>query len=200
MTRDRDVAAFDERARRYDEGWLGRLHHEIAERTAGLAATTGESPAAILDVGCGTGDLLRLLARRWPGTEQLVGVDPAPSMIEIAAAAADDGRLRFSSGVAERLPFPDGAFELVVSTTSFDHWADQQAGLRESARVLAPGGRLVLVDQFSAWLLPTLVAGRRDKARTRRRAERLLAAAGFDAPAWHPLYGGIIKAVAATRP
>lgn len=200
MTRDRDIAAFDERARRYGQGWLGRLHHEIAERTARLVATGGEPPAAVLDVGCGTGDLLRLLARRYPGAEQLVGVDPAPSMIEIAAAAADDRRLRFSSGVAEHLPFPDGAFRLVVSTTSFDHWADQQAGLRECARVLAAGGRLMLVDQFSAWLLPTLVAGRRDKARTRRRAERLLAAAGFGAPAWHDLYGGIIKAVTARRP
>ena len=199
MTRDRDVAAFEARAGRYGEGWLGRLHHEIADRTARLVAAGGEPPAAVLDVGCGTGELLRLLARQYPTAEQLVGVDPAPSMIEVAATAADDGRLRFSSGVAEHLPFPDGTFGLVVSTTSFDHWADQQAGLRECARVLAPGGHLILVDQFSGWLLPTLVGGRRNKARTRRRAERLLATAGFTAPVWHALYGPIIKAVAATR-
>jgi SAM-dependent methyltransferase len=51
------------------------------------------------------------------------------------------GRLR---QLVEVLPFPEGSFDLVVSTTSFDHWADQRAGLRECARVLAPGGWLVL--------------------------------------------------------
>ena len=68
---------------------------------------------------------------------------------------------RFQAGTAEHLPGPDGAFDLVVSTTSFDHWADQQAGLRECARVMAPGGCLVLVDQFSPLYLPTLIGSRR---------------------------------------
>jgi ubiquinone/menaquinone biosynthesis C-methylase UbiE len=87
----------------------------------------------------------------------------------------------------------------VVSTTSFDHWADQRAGLAECARVLAPGGCLVLADLFSALLLPTLLAGRRGKARTRRRAARLLTAAGLHAPRWRRLYAVIIQAVAATK-
>jgi len=99
-------------------------------------------------------------------------------MIEAAEVAARDERLGFSVGTAEELPYPGTSFDLVVSTTSFDHWADQQAGLRECARVLAPGGRLVLVDLFSPWLIPTLIGGRRGKARTRRRAGRLLSAAG----------------------
>lgn len=85
-----------------------------------------------------------------------------------------------------------------VSTTSFDHWADQQAGLAECARVLAPGGCLVLADQFSVLLLPTLLAGRRGQARTRRRAAHLLTAAGLRAPQWHRLYAVIIQAVTAT--
>jgi len=53
---------------------------------------------------------------------------------------------------AERLPWPAATFDLVVSTTSFDHWADQRAGLAECARVLAPGGCLYgfedLVDEI----------------------------------------------------
>ena len=100
-------------------------------------------------------------------------------MIEAAATAADDPRLQFFVGTAERLPFPDRSFDLVVTTTSFDHWSDQQAGLRECARVHAPGGLLVLVDVFSVWLIPTLVGARHGKARTRRRAATLLSAAGF---------------------
>jgi ubiquinone/menaquinone biosynthesis C-methylase UbiE len=89
------------------------------------------------------------------------------------------------------------AFDLVVTTTSFDHWSDQQAGLRECARVLTPGGYLVLVDVFSPRLIPTLVGARRVKARTRPRVGRLLSAAGFTSLAWHDVYA-IIKAVTAT--
>jgi len=87
----------------------------------------------------------------------------------------------------------------VVSTTSFDHWADQQAGLTECARVMVPGGTLVLVDQFSSLLLPTLLAGRRGKARTKRRASKLVSAAGFRSLRWHDLYAVIIRAVTASK-
>jgi ubiquinone/menaquinone biosynthesis C-methylase UbiE len=194
----RDVAAFDERAPGYEQGWRGRLHHDIAGRAAELAVSVHPAPGRVLDIGCGTGYLLRLLARRYPEATDLAGIDAAPSMIDAAERAADERRMRFTVGAAERLPYPDGAFDLVVSTTSFDHWADQGAGLSECARILAPGGHLVLADQFSLLLLPTLLAGRRGKARTRRRASRLLSASGFRGLAWHDLYALIIKAVTAT--
>jgi SAM-dependent methyltransferase len=86
----------------------------------------------------------------------------------------------------------------VISTTSFDHWTDQAAGLAECHRVLAPGGRFVLADLFSLALLPTLIGGRSDRARTRLRATKLLAAAGFRSVTWHRLHSGIIRAVTAT--
>jgi ubiquinone/menaquinone biosynthesis C-methylase UbiE len=196
--RYRDVAAFDERATGYDQGWLGRLHHDIAGQTAETALTATAAPGRVLDVGCGSGYLLRLLASRCPGAAELAGVDAAPGMIKVAAASATDERLRFSVGAAEHLPFRDGSFDLVVSVTSFDHWSDQQAGLAECHRVLVPGGHLVLVDQFSGWLVPTLVFSRSGKARTRRRVDRLLDAAGFGPVAWHRVYAVIINAAVAT--
>jgi ubiquinone/menaquinone biosynthesis C-methylase UbiE len=199
MTRDRDVAAFDQRARDYEEGWRGRLHHEIADRTADLALASVPAPQRILDVGCGTGYLLRQLAARCPQASELAGIDAAPAMIDVAAATAADDRLHFRVGTAEELPWPAGTFDLVVSTTSFDHWADQQAGLTECARVMVPGGTLVLADQFSSLLLPTLLGGRRGKARTKRRASRLVTAAGLRSPRWHNLYAVIIRAVTATK-
>ncbi|HTT51108.1 MAG TPA: class I SAM-dependent methyltransferase [Streptosporangiaceae bacterium] len=196
MTRDRDVAAFGARAAGYEDGWLGRLHHEIADRCVDLVLACAPSPQRILDVGCGTGYLLRRLAQHCPGATELAGIDAAPAMVEAARNAAADGRLSFLAGPAEQLPYPAGTFDVVVSTTSFDHWADQRAGLAQCARVMAPGGHLVLADLFSAWLRPTLVAGRRDKARTRRRATRLLAGAGFHSVAWHHVYPLIHAATA----
>jgi ubiquinone/menaquinone biosynthesis C-methylase UbiE len=199
MTADRDVAAFGRRAQGYDHGWRGRLHHEIADRVAGLALACLPAPVRVLDIGCGTGYLLGLLAAHAPQARALAGIDAAPEMIEAARATATDGRLCFVVGAAERLPWPDATFDLVVSTTSFDHWADQQQGLAECARVLVPGGSLVLADQFSVLLLPTLLAGRRGKARTKRRATRLLTAAGLRSPHWHRRYAVIIQPVTAMK-
>ncbi len=197
MPAARDVADFDARATGYEAGWLGRLHREIADRTARLALAADPAPRRLLDVGCGTGYLLRTLAGRCPDAEELVGIDPAPSMVEVATRSAADQRLRFSRGVAEQLPYPDATFDLIVSTTSFDHWSDQLAGLRECRRVLQPHGTLILVNQFSLWLTPTLVGSRRGKSRTKRRGTRLLRAAGFDRVAWSALHAVIINAVTA---
>ncbi len=200
MPPHRDLAAYDDRARSYDRGWRGRLHHVISERTAALATAVVAAPQHVLDVGCGTGYLLRVLAGRYPGAQSLAGIDAAPNMIETAKGSSDDNRLTFVTGVAEHLPFDDAAMDLVVSSTSFDHWSDQGAGLRECARVLRPGGHLVLVDQFSGWLLPTLAVSRRGKARTRGRAGRLLARAGFERPEWHRVCAVIINGAVAKRP
>ncbi len=199
MARDRDVAAFGERAQRYDEGWLGQMHHQIADRTADLALNCVPAPTRILDVGCGTGYLLGRLAARAPQAGALAGIDAAPAMIRTARDAATDDRLRFVVGTAERLPWPAGTFDLVVSTTSFDHWADQRAGLAQCAQVLAPGGCLVLADLFSVLLLPTQLAGRRGRARTKRRATQLVTQAGLHSPHWHRLYAVIIQALTVTK-
>jgi ubiquinone/menaquinone biosynthesis C-methylase UbiE len=198
MSRDRDVQAFHDRSSGYESGYLGQMHADIVTRAADLALAYCSSPDRVLDVGCGTGLLLRELASRLPGATALTGIDAAAGMIEQARARAVDARLSFVQGTAERLPFPERAFDLVVSTTSFDHWTDQPAGLVECHRVLVPGGLFVLADMCSTWLLPTLVGSRRDRARTPLRATRLLARAGFRSVTWHRLYAVIIKAVTAT--
>ncbi len=199
VARDRDVAAFDRRSAAYEAGWRGRLHRDIAEHTLVLASRPAGAARRILDVGCGTGYLLRRLALLAPAASELIGIDPAPGMIAAARASAADPRLRFLHGAAEQLPFPAESFELVVSTTSFDHWVDQQAGLGECARVLSQDGCLILSDQFSAWLLPTLLLGRRGRARTKRQATQLLLAAGFRAVEWHASTAVVIGLVSATK-
>jgi len=175
------------------------MHHDIVSRTADLALNSADAPRRVLDVGCGTGALLRLLAARLPEAEVLVGIDAAAGMIAAANSMANDPRLGFYEGFAESLPFPDESFELLVSSTSFDHWKDQGAGLVECARVLTPSGHLVLADLISPLLVPTLLFARRKRARTKHQAEVLLKAAGFRTTAWHRLYSLIIGSVVAVK-
>jgi len=204
-----DVAAFEARATTYEDGWRGRMHRDIADRTATLAAsvaTANGGSARVLDVGCGTGLVLRAVAARLPGAEVLAGVDAAAAMIEVARArAAGDpvsgSRLSFEQGMAEQLPFPDESFDLVVSAVSFHHWNDQAAGLAECHRVLAPGGRLVLTDLLWLGLVPALFRGsqHRRRARTRGEVEQLLRGAGFASPAWYRLYALVISTAVVAR-
>ena len=165
---------------------------------ADVAVRQAPDAKSVLDVGCGTGYLLVQLAARLPAAVELEGVDPAPAMVDVARSRAPhDRRLRFRTGIGEQLPFPDGVFDLVVSTTSFDHWSDQRAGLAECARVLARNGCFVLADQFSVWLLPTLLVGRRERVRTVPRADALLREVGFKATEWHGLGFWVVQAVTA---
>jgi len=99
----------------------------------------------VLDVGCGSGWLVRLIARLVP-QGRAAGVDVSDEMIRQAReVAAGDERVRFEVGSADRLPFPDATFTRVVSIESAYYWPDPAAGLREIGRVTAPGG--------SAWIL-----------------------------------------------
>ena len=178
---------------------MGRLHRDIADRTIHLALNCAPGAWRVLDIGCGTGYLLRQIAQQLPTAVELAGIDAAPGMVEVAQTLAPaSGRLHFSVGFVEKLPYPTGSFDLVVSTTSFDHWADQRAGLEECARVLVPGGHLVLTDLFSLLLVPTLLAGHRGRARTTARAGRLLTAAGFRSPRWHRIHTLFLRTVTAT--
>ncbi len=84
MPHDRDVGAFDERASRYESGWLGWLHHQIADRAMDFALACVPAPRRVLDVGCGTDYALRQLADRLSAATELAGIDPAPEMVRTA--------------------------------------------------------------------------------------------------------------------
>lgn len=104
-----------------------------------------QHPRWILDVGCGTGRLLVRLGSAYPQA-RLAGVDASPRMVHRAATARDQHRVRFAAAAAERLPFADVVFDLVVATLSVSHWGDAAAGLAEISRVMAPGATLVAAE------------------------------------------------------
>jgi ubiquinone/menaquinone biosynthesis C-methylase UbiE len=105
-------------------------------------------PQSILDVGCGTGRLLRKAAARWPAA-QLTGVDPANGMI--VKARESTPAATFYVSPSETLPLPDTSVDLVFSTVSFHHWEDQREGVRQVARVLRPRGYFYLADFWPAF-------------------------------------------------
>ena len=141
---EKDVERFDQWASTYEKSWMQRAFFDRAHQaTLVLAAGIVQQPASVLDIGCGTGKLLRRASTYWPQA-QLIGVDPANGMIEMAKRLAPNAT--FFTGMAEALPLEDASVDLALSTTSFHHWQDQAAGIREIARVLRPGGYFILVD------------------------------------------------------
>ena len=193
--RERDVVAYDRRAGGYERGPRGLLHREIARRVGVLAVSlVARTPAPrILDVWCGSGALLRFVGALRPEA-RLAGIDPAPEMVRVASSS----RLSVVQAAAESLPFGDGSFDLVVSSTSFSHWKDREAGLRECRRVLVPGGALLLADVFTSRTLPTRVFGPGGAAASREAADAAIRAAGFAAPRWRPVFASVIQAAVAT--
>ena len=154
MAQHGDIDRFNRWAGTYDRHWMQRLiFGRVQETTLELAALEVARPTAILDVGCGTGRLLRSAAVRFPGA-RLVGVDAAIEMVRQAEASTPAGTaIEFQQATAEELPFPDAQFDLVFSTVTFHHWRDQDRGIAEVARVLAPGGRWLLADFIAAGLM-----------------------------------------------
>lgn len=124
-----------------------------------------------MDVGCGTGRLLRAASVRWPEA-QLIGVDPAREMISQANRLYPNAAFKLAP--AESLPLPDESADIVLSSISFHHWADQKKGIQEIARVLRPGGLFCLADQTI--LLTRLFGGR---VKSRRQIRALLTGAGL---------------------
>jgi ubiquinone/menaquinone biosynthesis C-methylase UbiE len=96
----------------------------------------------ILDLGCGTGIVARVLRERLGGAARITGVDVSAPMIARARAVAPE--LDFREGDAMALPFADHAFDRVLSQQMLQFVPDPARALREARRVLAPGGRLVL--------------------------------------------------------
>jgi ubiquinone/menaquinone biosynthesis C-methylase UbiE len=145
-TSEDDVNRFNRWAATYDQSlmqrwYLAPIHSKMLDLIEQDELT--KPPRLILDVGCGTGRLLRAASVRWPEA-QLFGIDPAELMI--AEAKRNNPNAMFKVGSAEELPFADQSVDLILSSLSLHHWANQSKGLQEIARVLCPGGRFCLAD------------------------------------------------------
>lgn len=141
-TKENSKASFDRQAAGYDQGMRGQharsLYPLLLARLARIPFRTA------LDLGCGTGEMLRLLLQADPGRE-LYGLDLSEEMLAEARAKLQ-GRAALKVGDSERLPYPDGMFDVVYCNDSFHHYPAPEKVLGEVFRVLRPGGTFLLGD------------------------------------------------------
>lgn len=138
---------YSDLAESYDRRWAFYVDATVRET---LRRMTLEPADRLLDVGCGTGTLLQAISHSLPHA-RLAGVDPSREMLNVARRRLGHSA-RLTRGWAEQLPFPDGAFDVVVSLSLFHMLQDIHLALREMARVLRPGGRLVITDWCDDYL------------------------------------------------
>lgn len=98
----------------------------------------------VVDIGCGPGNAARLAARRGA---RVTAIDPSRAMLRVARAVGRGPRIVWSEGSAETVSVPDGAATVVWSLATVHHWRDVTSGLSEVRRVLAPGGRLLVIER-----------------------------------------------------
>jgi ubiquinone/menaquinone biosynthesis C-methylase UbiE len=150
----------------------------MARAVVGLAGIS--SSDVVVDVGCGPGAAVRRAGRA--GAARAVGIDPSPKMLRLARWITalwwrSDG-ISFLDGAAESLPVDSHSATVVWALQSVHHWEDRRRGLKESLRVLEPGGRLILLEGYAE-------PGAQNRAKhgmTEKQAaelEALLASAGF---------------------
>jgi ubiquinone/menaquinone biosynthesis C-methylase UbiE len=120
-----------------------RLHERLVDQARLRPADR------VLDIGCGTGNLTLLVAKRYPSAT-VVGLDPDSAALDRARKKAARGRLMatFAQGFAEELPYPDGSFDAVLCSLALHHVTEgcRIQVLREVSRVLRPGGHLHLLE------------------------------------------------------
>lgn len=199
------------RARRVWEAMAPRYDRDIrffekVQFGGGREWVCSRATGEVLEVAIGTGRNLPF----YPAEVTVTGVDLSPAMLDIARTrAAELGReVKLREADAEDLPFADGSFDTVVCTLSLCTIPDHARAIAEMARVLRPGGRLLLLDHIgSRWwpvwavqrLIDVLTVRTAGEYQTRRPAP-MLAAAGLQIVESQQLKLGTVERVHARKP
>ena len=143
---------FKQQAEKYDFGKNGRharsLYGIVIDKLDQLSFDN------LLDIGCGTGNLLSLISQRYD--VEIAGVDLTPKMLKIARIKLGD-KANLKLGDSEDLPFDDDKFDMIICTDSFHHYPRPGNVLKEFNRVLKPGGSVLIADPYTPTPLRQLV-------------------------------------------
>jgi ubiquinone/menaquinone biosynthesis C-methylase UbiE len=136
---------YDRLAERYDRRWADYNARSLALLRPSLS---GADLGDVLDLGCGTGNLLPRLGEWEARVRSYTGVDASNAMLRAAAAklAASNFLVTLEAADAASLPFAAASFDTVVSASALHDFAEPERAMGEVRRVLRPGGRLLLVD------------------------------------------------------
>lgn len=144
---------------RHAKGPLGRLiafimaRETFAGNMRAIDALDVQPRDRVLDIGCGHGRSLGVLAAR-ASEGHVAGIDPSPLMAEIAVERnrklVKTGRIEVAIAGVDKLPFADGSFDKALCVHVIYFWKHLDAALQEIARVVKPGGRLALLCRTSA--------------------------------------------------
>lgn len=177
---------FDRRAESYDRK-LGRDRWPRNQRKKAelVREALGGRVGTLVDVGCGTGQLLEELLRA-NACDHAIGLDPAPAMLRLAQSrlAAFADRVELRSDAAEATGLHDGVADAVVGVDLLHHLEDADAAVAEARRVLRPGGTAVFLESNVRFPVTFVIglASREERGmfRTSRASlERLLRRGGF---------------------
>lgn len=193
---DKTAPAYDRQIAFLERVQFGGGREWLGERARGR----------ILEVAVGTGRDLP----HYPADATVTGIDLSPAMLAVARQrAADLGReVDLREGDAERLPFADGSFDTVVCALSLCSIPDPAAAVGEMARVLVPGGRLLLLDHIGSswppvyaaqWLLERITIRLAGEHFTRRQLP-LVRAAGLEVVETERLKAGTVERIHAVKP
>jgi arsenite methyltransferase len=145
----------------YDSELLGALPKPVTASYCGVGNPFALGPIregeAVLDIGSGAG-VDAILAGMMVGTEgKVAGIEVVPEMLARAKenlGLTDLKNVTFAEGSADKIPFPDASFDVVISNGVFNLIVDKAKALKEALRVLKPQGRLQIADQILVGQLP----------------------------------------------
>lgn len=168
-------------AQEYDDHWSFYVATTAQQTLQRLELHPGER---VLDIGCGTGVLLAAMGNRFPEVI-LAGIDPTQEMLDIARKRLSK-KVHITRSWAEKLPFSDAQFEVIVSCNMFHYIREPLVALKEMKRVLRPGGSVTITDWSNDYmtcqvydLFLRVFNKAHCKTYKKRECYQLLAASGF---------------------
>ena len=131
---------FDKRASKYDQGFEGKLSRRFYKLIYdNVILRSGDK---VIDIGCGTGTILKTLS----GMERIEGhgIDVEPEMLKVAEAKCGNMDIRECS--CEDTPYEDNSFDVITACMAYHHFPDKDAFAKEALRIMKPNGTLYIAD------------------------------------------------------